>query len=322
MTNAPANPVLSGEHLLQVPPVETHLLRSKHVQQTFKIQVLLPSRKKADNRRYPVVYVTDGNWVFDLCKSLSCLLQMSPGDAPPFILVSIGWPGDSPHAGALLRAREFSYPPYPPRGEAPFVEQLTQDEDAPLYEGTLLPEAGAKDYNGAEDFRRFISTELLPFIDSRYPTVAGDRTYFGHSGGGFFGLFTLFTEPELFRNYLVSSPGLLFHGKIDEVQYKNYDCGVQMARSFMDSGKPLHGIKLYMSAGAEEEFEPAIAGDWQLVSGFYQFAAVLKKAAIPGLEFMTEVFPNETHITSWPISFMHGVQVALGTRRVSRSVYF
>ena len=97
---------------------------------------------------------------------------------------------------------------------------------------------------------------------------------------------------------------------------------MRMAQTFIDSGKPLNGIKLYMSVGAEEEFEPSISEEWRMVSGFYQLASVIKNAAFPGLEFMTEVFPNETCITAWPIAFTHGVQVALGTRRVLRSVYY
>jgi predicted alpha/beta superfamily hydrolase len=323
--NEKANPVLTGEGFLSVPAVETHLLRSRHVQQTYKIQVMLPGRRKGDQRRCPVVYVTDGNWVFDMFKSISALLQMSADDAPPFILVSIGWPSESPHGGMMLRVREFTYPPYPTIDTAAFYEELkTSASTMPIYEDILLPEEGAKDFYGGEDFRRFIGEELIPFIDGKYPTVPGDRTYFGHSGGGFFGLFTLFTQPELFKNYLVSSPGLLFHDPnpaFGESRYENYDCGVQMARTFIDSGRSLHGIRLYMSAGAEEEFEPGLKV-WRLVSGFYQFAKVITEAAIPGLEFMTEVFPKETHITVWPSAFIHGVQVALGTRRVFRSVYF
>jgi hypothetical protein len=38
---------------------------------------------------------------------------MRSEDAPPYILVGIGYPSDSPYAGMLLRAREYTYPPYP-----------------------------------------------------------------------------------------------------------------------------------------------------------------------------------------------------------------
>lgn len=73
----------AGEDLLYFPAVETHLIRSKHVQQTFKIQVMQPGRKKKEAARFPVVYATDGNWTFDMFKAISYLLQMSEHDAPP-----------------------------------------------------------------------------------------------------------------------------------------------------------------------------------------------------------------------------------------------
>lgn len=316
--------IVTGDNVLQVPLVETHLIRSKDVQQTFKIQVMQPARRRGDTRRYPVVYVTDGNWVFDMFKSISYLLQMSAQDAPPFILVGIGYPSDLPFAGMMMRRREFTFPPYPPFGvkDPSELMEFMKSFSGNLYEGVLIPEEGAKTFYGAEDFRRFIGNELIPFIDEKYPTLPGDRTYFGHSGGGFFGLFTLFTQSDLFRNYIVSSPGVIYHGEgPGGGRCDNDEFGLRMVRDFAASGKHLDGIKLYLSAGAEEEFEPAIAW-WRLTSSLERLVKVFKDAAIPGLTLMSEIFPGETHITVWPIAFTHGVQTMLGTRRVSRSVYY
>jgi predicted alpha/beta superfamily hydrolase len=306
--NAPA----AGEGLIHFPAVETHLIQSKYVQQTFKIQVMQPGRKQGDATRLPVVYATDANWTFDMFKGISYLLQMSEQDAPPFILVGIGYPGDAPHAGSLLRGRDFTFPRY-----------IEIDVKAlPVrYEGVLVADEGAKDWGGAEEFQRFFEEELIPFIDERYETIPGNRTYFGHSGGGSFGLFTLFTKSHLFQHYIVSSAGLVYHGDLPGgFHYEDYDIGPQMAQEFIASGKPLDGIKLYISVGAEEEFEPALGG-WQLTSGFYRLVKVLRDAPIPGLQLMTEVFPGESHITVWPIAFTHGVQAIFGTRRVVSPVY-
>lgn len=315
-------PVARGEHVLHVPPIQTHFLRSEHVKQTYKIQVMQPARRIHEAQRYPVVYVTDGNWVFDMFKSISYLLQMCTEDAPPFILVGVGYPGDSPFAGMLLRAREYTFPPYPKFKVQSAYKPGASGRVLKLYEGALLPEEGAKDFYGGEDFQNFFRDELIPYIDDKYDTVPGDRTYFGHSGGGFFGLLTLFKQTSLFKNYIVSSPGLLYHGEgPGGVQYEHYDCGAQMAREFIASAKSLEDVKLYMSIGAEEEFERVIE-PWQIVSGFYQFSKIMKDAAIPGLNFMSEVFPGETHKTVWPIAFTHGIQAVFGTRRVARSVYW
>jgi predicted alpha/beta superfamily hydrolase len=310
---SPDNATDATQGLISIPPVDTHLLRSKHVQQTFRIQVLQPPRMPGQSRRLPVVYATDGNRNFDMLKGLSSVVQTSELDAPPFILVSIGYPSDCPYAGRLLRCREFTFPPYPNLD----VKLLRL-----LFEGELLPEEGAKDFYGAEDFRRFLAEELVPFIDAKYDTLPGDRTYFGHSAGGFFGLFTLFSDPAVFKNYIISSPGLLMHGSAPGgFHYDNYDCGGPMVRDFIASGRSLEGIKLYMSAGAEEEFDAEV-GPWKIVTGFYQMARSIRQAAIPGLHMMTELFPGESHYTAYPIAFIHGVQAMLGTRRVTRSVCY
>jgi enterochelin esterase-like enzyme len=314
MHNRVGNPVLTGDNLMRIAAVETHLLRSERIKQTFKIQVAQPAMRKNETRRFPVVYVTDGNWVFDMFKSISWLLQMTTDDAPPFILVSIGYPSDEFHAGMVLRLRELTYPPYMNVDFKAVLDILKKGEIG-NYEGMLLPEEGAKFIHGGENFRRFISEDVVPLIDRTYPTSPGERTYFGHSGGGYFGLYTLFTESSLFKNYIVSSPGLLYHGTgPDGVSYHYYDPGLQMLRTFLESGKSLEGISLYMSAGGEEEYERML-GAWQMLSGFYQFAKTVKNAQIPGLKFMTEVVAGETHNTVWPIAFIHGVQVMLGTRR-------
>lgn len=319
---------LQGNDLLSIPPIQEHLLRSEQVRQTFRIQVMQPARRRGDQCRYPVVYVTDGNWVFDMFKSISYLLQISARDSPPFILVGIGYPGESPFAGEMLRARDFTSPPYPAADTSfeNIAEYWTKEGkklEVGEYEGVLLPEPGAKYYLGGADFRQFIAEHLIPFIDSHYATDPNHRTYFGHSGGGWFGLYTLFTEPKLFNNYIVSSPGLLYSGDGPAGHhYDHYDCGEQLVRAFLTSGKAIPGQRrLYISAGAEEEFEVALGG-WHMVSGFYQVAKAIKNAAIPGLELMVELFPGESHITVWPTAFIHGVQAMLGTRRVTRSIHF
>lgn len=296
------------------PPVEEHLIRSEYVAQTFKIQVMRPPQRTDERTRFPVVYVTDGNAAFDMLKSLSWLMQQfTEQESPRFILVAVGYPSASPGAGNRLRGRDLTFPGCPN-----FVigVQLLEEWDE-----VLAPEVGAKDFCGAEDFQRFIGKELIEFIDGKYESLPGERIYFGHSAGGGFGLFTLFTQTELFRKYIISSPVLSYHGETPSgTRYENYDFMLQQAEDFIASGKSLAGIELYMSVGSEEEFEPLLA-NWRFTSSFYRMTALLKRAAIPGLKLMTEVFSGETHTTVWPVAFAHGVQTIFATRRAAGGVY-
>jgi len=290
-----------------VPPVATHLIESSYVAQTYKIQVALPSMKRGERTRFPVVYVTDGNRIFDLFKGIAHIIQATGRDAPRFILVGIGYPSDSPRAGAVLRTRDFMF-----AGSPKF------DPKPPPVEGVLLPRKGTKALFGGEDFQRFIAHELIPLIDASYPTTPDARSYFGHSGGGSFGLSSLFSNPQLFDNYIISSPCVQFHGESSGgVMYENFDFLLREARRFIASGISLAGINLYLSVGSEEEFEPGTQR-YQLTSSFYRMAALLKDAHLPGLRLVTEAFAGETHMTVWPMAFMHGLQAVFRTGRWAR----
>lgn len=283
-------------------PVETHFIPSRYVAQTFKVQVMWPARRRGSSQRFPVVYATDGNWAFDMLKGISHILQTHERDAPPYILVGIAYPSDSPRGGVLLRARDLTFEGYPA-----FDPKPPSFEDVPVApEGTPVTHGGAA-------FREFIEHELIPFIDKTYPTLAGERTYFGHSGGGGFGLFTLFTRPALFNRYIVSSANLARQGEPD-------DFLLAAARKFVAEDRPPEGTKLYLSVGEAEEHEPGIER-WQLTSTFHQLAALLKAANLPGLELTTEVFAGETHMTVWPMAFIHGIQSVFGVRDARRAPF-
>jgi hypothetical protein len=60
---------------------------------------------------------------------------------------------------------------------------------------------------GADDFRRHIAEEVIPFIESSYRT-SGRRTLVGESLAAFFVVDTLLRRPDLFHDYIAISPSL------------------------------------------------------------------------------------------------------------------
>ncbi|OFX86008.1 MAG: hypothetical protein A2W99_16620 [Bacteroidetes bacterium GWF2_33_16] len=62
---------------------------------------------------------------------------------------------------------------------------------------------------GADNFIRFISEELIPFIDSSYRTTR-HRTLVGFSGSGILVLYYLVSKPEDFEAYVPCSPSIAF----------------------------------------------------------------------------------------------------------------
>ena len=72
--------------------------------------------------------------------------------------------------------------------------------------------AAVEESGGSETFTQFMATELIPFIDSKYPTNE-HRTLIGHSFAGLFAINTLIHHPDLFRNYVAIDPSLGWDNK-------------------------------------------------------------------------------------------------------------
>ncbi len=133
-------------------------------------RVYLPaSYRWAANRRYPVLYVLDGRTRFGHTATAVEALAAA-GDIPEMIVVAI----DSTEQ----RTRDFT----PTNSEAI---------------------AGG----GADKYRRFLSTELVPAIEQEY-RANGYRVLAGHSLGGLFVLHVLSAEPSLFQAYVALAPTL------------------------------------------------------------------------------------------------------------------
>src|SRR5690606_10886271 len=65
---------------------------------------------------------------------------------------------------------------------------------------------------GSAAFRRFIGSELIPFINDRYPVTA-ERGIIGESLAGLFVVETFLLEPGLFQHYIAIDPSLWWNGQ-------------------------------------------------------------------------------------------------------------
>jgi predicted alpha/beta superfamily hydrolase len=69
---------------------------------------------------------------------------------------------------------------------------------------------------GSSDYYQFLSTEWLPYIESKYRIATENRSVFGHSYGGRLVADILFMEPPsspLFHNYISADPSLWSHAE-------------------------------------------------------------------------------------------------------------
>jgi predicted alpha/beta superfamily hydrolase len=134
------------------------------------IMIALPDNYHSSTKRYPVLYITDGQWNFiHTSQAISSL--SSNGVIPQMILIAV--------QTLDFRDRDLV---------------VTRNEESKMG-------------GGADKFLSFIKSELIPFIDVNYRT-SDYRALAGTSFGGIFVMHAFITDPHLFKSYLALSPSM------------------------------------------------------------------------------------------------------------------
>jgi predicted alpha/beta superfamily hydrolase len=182
---------------------------SKILGNTREVTVYLPAGyDERDDRRYPVLYMQDGQNLFDAQRAyvpgqhwrLQEAADAAIGErtAAPMIIVGVD------HAGV---GRMDEYTP-------------TRD---PKHKG------GGK----ADTYARMLLEELKPMIDARYRTVPEDTAVGGSSLGGLVSIYLALKHPDVFRGAIVMSPSVWWSGRsiLNEV-----DAATARPRVWLDVG--------------------------------------------------------------------------------------
>jgi len=158
---------------------EAITVRSRVLDEERTLLIRTPRGYDADTRRYPVLFVLDADWHFNVAAAevefLSECSYLSTHPAPPLIVVGVM---------NVDRNRDFT------------------PTHCVLQRGMSFPTSGR-----ADTFRRFLVEEVVPLIDERYRTVPF-RILAGWSLGGLFAIQTLLDETPVFDSYLAISPSL------------------------------------------------------------------------------------------------------------------
>jgi predicted alpha/beta superfamily hydrolase len=160
---------------------EVRTVKSAATGRQMDLYLHLPSdydREKA--KKYPTLYILDGQWDFKLMDSILGGLVYDKF-APEAILVGITYTGEKADYDGL-RAMDL----------------------------TPVAVNDVKGSGNAPKFLEFLKTELIPFIESNYRSDPGRRVLQGASYGGLFTLYTLFRDPGLFSAYMAGSPAVTY----------------------------------------------------------------------------------------------------------------
>lgn len=175
--------VLAGRQLAaQAQTVPSHLLSigvadslySTVLQEERLFWIHFPGGGLIEGQRYPVIYLLDAEVHLG---GLAAIQQYyNHFRIPEMIVVGI--------SNAKHRTRDLT------------------PTDIEARNGVTVEESG-----GAGRFTSFLADELIPFIDSTYPTTS-HRVLIGHSYAGLFAIETLIKNPDLFTNYVALDPSL------------------------------------------------------------------------------------------------------------------
>ena len=238
-------------------------LTSNYVKdENFRIQVGLPLNYATSNKSYPVFYFTDADLGFGVTKGIADLLMMG-NDIKDIIVVGIGY-GKGFENWQIKRTRD-----------------LTPTIDTIWNQGFVS--------GGADNFIKFIKYELIPTINKNYRTIPDSNTIGGGSFGGLLNSYILFTQPELFKNYLIGSPFLIWDKKIIS----------KLENEYFSMHKELN-CNVYIYYGSLD-LEGVIQPTKDLIQS-------IQEHNYKGLRLATHVFEGETHTSVAPFYFTSGLK--------------
>ncbi len=250
---------------------EMHVLHSENTGLDYRIYVWLPPGYGTDTPpKYPVVYSLDGNWHFPSNAHAAGQLIFG-GEAGKMIIVGIGYDTDDDNVIFGLRAWD------------------------------MLPG------NGGAEFLTFLQEELIPYIDTNYLTDKTDRTLAGHSYGGVFALYTLFTATDTFDRYIVMSPALWYHPSWDGERRLIFELEEAYFAS-QNPANPKLPVQLFLSAA---QYDPEDE-DWgwtepRMVSGLIELNDVLESRNYQGLDLDMTIIEGLGHAGGYPGAFIRGL---------------
>lgn len=243
----------------------------------YRLMVSAP--KMEPGKRYPVLFVFDGNWYFRIASDTA---TWGSGTFEPAIVVGIGYPTEE--RSEINRRRAID---------------LTIVEEKSRF---------ANGSGGCDAFLRVIEEEIKPFIAGRYAVDPARYMLYGKSIGGLAVLRALFTLPERYSTYLIVSPSI-WQG--DKAVLAGEAAFSEKART------GALNLRILFSVGGDEDYkgtEPAIKADFEAngtVSNSRSLANRLGKLAPDKVLVRFATFPDENHNTVSNASIARAITFAL-----------
>lgn len=255
----------------EIPNSSVYTIKSETLGRTYDIYVKTPSNYSSDaaaTKRYPVIYLNDGPYTFQVASGATHL-PMNMDKLEQALMVGISFAqGEN---GMDSRVRDLT---------------PTEDKSWKRYKT-----------GGGPAYLEFIEKEVIPFVENHYRADPARRTLAGQSLGGSFGIWVLLTRPELFESYILTSSSLWFH---DRNIFK-------FEESYANNNKDLKA-RVYFAVGEHENPDIHGNTRRDMVSDQVEFVKKLRSRNYPGLVMRDEIISEAIHETTFPIGFTRGVR--------------
>lgn len=214
----------AAEQAFEIPRSSVIKLTDQQSKLSYPVFIKLPrSYTRNKDKTYPVVYLLDGSYAFQVASGAT-RFAMNSGAMDEAILVAIGYSQGS--KGASSRVRDYT---------------PSKVNDWQLETGK------------AAQHIAFIADVVFEHIKANYRINPKQRTLVGNSLGGLFAAHVLFTQPNMFESYIIGSPSVWFDN--ERILSQSITTAKQEVRVYLSVGSketPEFGEGQDMLAGAKK----------------------------------------------------------------------
>jgi predicted alpha/beta superfamily hydrolase len=265
-------------------------MRAKDYPWEHEIQIALPPSYAKTDEPFPVLWVTDGNLLFQLATALAA--GCAREHMPEIIVVGIGSPPDAIKQTQMRRNYDFS--PTETAGFSGFGSKAHEEQErAGAKKRQAEGEISSYRFGGAPRFLSFVAEEVRKSLSLDY-RMANDHTLFGHSGGGLFCAYALVSQPRAFNRYICGSAALAAG------DYEVF----RLEERYAQQHKDLAAVAFF-GAGEKEVLDKNTLG---VFSSTARLPEILKTRGYTSLKLTFRSFEGESHVSVIPPLLAEGLR--------------
>jgi hypothetical protein len=255
------------ENKVSLDETQSKWIKSEFVNDAFLIKSYIPANPPTPKDSLPILFVLDADMSFAMTYDIVRWLRWGR-EIPEVAIIGIAY-GKTQADWWQKRSRDYTT--CPDRTEVWGKWELA---------------------GGGENFIKFMENELFPYIKNQYNLKSSNRTIIGLSLGGLLCTDILFLKPNLFKNYIIAGPALLWN---DKQVFKRED-------NYAQENKNLD-VVVYTSVGSLDN--KTILNPWK------DFNNMVMQRNYENLNFKTEIIENETHLSMFPAALTKGLKYVL-----------